>query len=208
MLTFYIGRATAFNMKPRFTMLVLLIAFGCAVKDTESTKTPAPQSDQVADKPLTKPGRKDSLLLINVVTHYFSSPTVEDTFKITLRGETVRDATVEFEIRTPEGYSIHYESFPSNYLIGYGLSDKATERERTDYIKDRILRLFNEENFKQPAISSEDVFDESYSDKEIWDDIHADTTAISFEYIIAEETIRHIAYSKKLKQVMLIYTCC
>lgn len=195
-------------MKPRFTILILLIAFGCATKDTNTINTTTPQNNHVADATFAKSHRRDSLLLTNVATHYFSSPTAKDTFEITLRGETVNGGTVEFEIKTHEGDLIHYDSFPSYYLIGYGLSDKATEIEKTEYIKDRILNFFNEDNFKQPAISSEEAFDESYSEKEIWDDIRADTTAVRFEYIIAEESIAYIAYSKKLKNVVVIYSCC
>ena len=83
----------------------------------------------------------------------------------------------------------------------------STKKERK-YIKDKLDKFFNEDNFHQPAIAANDSFDEDYTKKEIWDDIISDRTAIGFYYLIGEEDGRHIAYSKKLGKVVLYYNCC
>jgi hypothetical protein len=110
--------------------------------------------------------------------------------------------------KTNQGLVLHHRSFPSNYLIGYGLDKNASETEREEYIKSRISKFFDEENFQQPAISKDEKFDEDYSIKEIWDDIKSDTTAVRFEYLIAEESHGIIAYSKQFKRVVTIFSCC
>jgi hypothetical protein len=100
------------------------------------------------------------------------------------------------------------EVFPSTSFLNYGLNDSPTEKEKQEYIKSRIDKFLNEDNFRQPAIMTESAFDEDYSVKEIWDDIISDQTSIGFYYLIGEEDGRHIAYSKKSKTVVLYYNCC
>jgi hypothetical protein len=76
------------------------------------------------------------------------------------------------------------------------------------YIRNRIKEFFEEKNFKYPAIKQDEVLDEDYSDKEIWNDIQSDRTAIGFFYLIGEEDGRTIAYSKKTKKVVMYFNCC
>lgn len=191
-------------MRTSLRILALLTILSCSVKDkTVDTKiTQGLQADS------TPKDAKDTILLQNVVAHYFSSPIAKDTFRITLTGQTINNGTVEFDIQTYQGLVIHYRTFPSYDLIGYGLDNNASEPEKEEYIKSRISNFFEEENFRQPAISKNDKFEEDYSNKEIWDDIGSDTTAVTFEYLIGEESFGRIAYSKKLDKVVTIFSCC
>ena len=93
-------------------------------------------------------------------------------------------------------------------LLDYGIKDDPTSSETEDYIKNRIDNFFNEDNFHQPAISKNDSYEEDYSKKDIWDDISSDETSVGFYYLIGEENGRHVAYSKKLKKVVVYFNCC
>lgn len=192
-------------MRITFKILILLTILNCSNKDT----TPF-DNKTVEDIPAENKSNhyQDTLHLTNVTTHYFSSSIVKDTFKLTLTGQTITDGKLEFEIKTNYGLVIHYETYPSYYLIGYGLDDTATEIQKREYIKGRLLSFFNEENFRQPAISKDEIFDEDYSNKDVWDDIKSDTTSVKFEYLIGEESHEQIAYSKKLKKVVTTFSCC
>jgi hypothetical protein len=194
-------------MRTTFKITILLIILGCSTKDKpilENTKSPG---IQVLDNK-SKQNKVEILLLTNVITHHFSSSTSKDTFKIRLIGKTITESKFEFEIKTSHGLVIHFETYPSYYLVGYGLDPNANEIEQSEYIGGRISKFFDEENFRQPAISKDELFDEDYSNKEIWDDIKSDSTSVKFAYLIGEEGNGQIAYSKKLKKVVTIFSCC
>ena len=84
----------------------------------------------------------------------------------------------------------------------------ASVKDQENFIKSRVLEFFDEKNFKTPAIKSDEVFDEDYSDKDIWESIKNDKHAIGFYFLIGEEDGRSIAYSKRLKKVVLYFNCC
>jgi hypothetical protein len=71
-----------------------------------------------------------------------------------------------------------------------------------------LREFFGEKNFLAPAIKENENFDSDYSDKNIWFDIREDRTATGFSYSIGEEDSRKIAFSKKLKKVVLYFNCC
>lgn len=193
-------------MKIQLLIIGLSAILGCSTKDTGTSSDE--ERDQDTSDIHSNQDRTEILFLKNVIAHHFSSPTVKDTFKIKLTGQTITEGTVEFEIKTNYGLVIHYENYPSYYLIGYGLDSNASETEKADYIKNRILRFFDEENFQQPAILKNEIFEVDYSDREVWEDIKSDSTAVKFDYLIGEEGNGRIAYSKKLKKVVTIFSCC
>lgn len=113
-----------------------------------------------------------------------------------------------FQIVDENGIEILTEKYPANYLIGYGLDPGATIEEQENYIKKRVDEFFKGENFISPAIELESKFDEDESDYQIWNDIKSDSTAVGFLYLIGEESIKSIAYSKKMKKVVVYFSCC
>ena len=150
----------------------------------------------------------DTVLYKSEALHHFSSTTDKDSFKIIVTGQSIKSGQFRFQITTKEGRAILDESFETTMLLDYGLKDNPTDNETEEYIKTRIDKFFNEDNFHQPAIAANDSFDEDYSKREIWDDIISDQTTVGFYYLIGEEDGRHIAYSKKLEKVVLYYNCC
>jgi hypothetical protein len=140
--------------------------------------------------------------------HNFSSIVDKDTFKITVYGKSLNDGKFRFQIVASSGKPILDETYETTRLLDYSLKANATDIEIEDHIKARIDKFFNEDNFNQPAISRDATFDEDYSEREIWDDLVADQTAVGFYYLIGEEDIRRIAFSKKLGKVVMYYNCC
>lgn len=177
-----------------------MTTLSCSTKsDTQTNEIKAGQHEI---KPV------DTILYKKETLHHFSSATDKDSFKIVVTGKSLKSAHFRFQITTNDGRVILDESYETTMLLDYGLKDKPTDSETEEYIKARIDKFFNEGNFHQPAIASNDSFDADYSRKEIWDDIIADQTAVGFYYLIGEEDGRHIAYSKKFGEVVLYYNCC
>ncbi len=152
---------------------------------------------------------KDSVLVESRVEHEFSKMGKKDEFYICIRGSSIADGSVFFTIVRYDKTTILTEEFPSYLLMNYGfIGDINSVQEREKYICSRIERFFEEKNFLFPAISNEEYYNEDYSDKEIWDEIQADKTAIGFSYLIGEGDGRRIAFSKKKRKVVLYFNCC
>lgn len=163
-------------------------------------------SEIVKLKSLTE---KDSILLEQRKFHFFSNTEKEDEFHIYLTGETIYKGTITFQITNHKEKLILKEKFSAQLLIGYEfIGDQKSLKDKEDFIIQRVMEFFKEENFIYPAISSKDIFDEDYSDKKIWEDIKSDKTAIGFNYLIGEEDGRRIAFSKKKGKVVMYFNCC
>ncbi len=138
----------------------------------------------------------------------FSSASGKDSFSIVVTGKSIIDGQFRLQIITTVGESLLDETFPTNMLLDFGLKDNPTDQDREDYIKKRIDEFFAEKQFRQPAIDTDDTFDEDYSKREAWDEIASDPSAIGFHYLVGKEDGRHIAYSKKSGKVVLYFNCC
>jgi hypothetical protein len=152
----------------------------------------------------------DSTLIEKKTKHKFSQIDTKDEFSICVKGESLLKGKVIFTITNFDGIEIFKEEFPSLYLIGYDLPQgiNAPKKDQDDFIKKRVNEFFDAKNFKTPAIISDEIFDEDYSEKEIWDEIKTDKYAIGFYFLIGEEDGKNIAYSKRLKKVVVYLTCC
>ena len=151
---------------------------------------------------------QNSVLLKNEVLHNFSSLSLQDTFRIYATGTSILDGQFHFQIITSDASIIHDETLDTTWLLDYGAEGDTTLTAKESYIRNRIENFFNDKNFRQPAISSTEVYEADYSDKTIWDDIKSDSTAIGFYYLVGKEDGRRVAYSKKLNKVVLYYNCC
>lgn len=153
--------------------------------------------------------KEKAILLTTFKKHYFSSKQSPDTFRMVLNGENLTKAVVTFTILNPKGMVIYTVTFPAQYLIGYEiLEENPTRKQQEDVIKRRVKEFFLDKNFKSPAITADEEFEEDYAEKSIWQDIKSDKTAIGFYYLIGEEDMRWIAYSKKIKKVVVYHNCC
>ncbi|MEJ8758010.1 hypothetical protein WG947_13445 [Pontibacter sp. H259] len=144
----------------------------------------------------------------SIKRHTFSDPTTQDIFIVKLVGDSVQTAAVTFEITDSKGKQLYTDTFEANYLLNYDLKENATATERDAFIHARIDSFFVDVNFKDPAIKPDMTFDPNYSDKKIWDDVQADTSAIGFYYLKGKEDGRWIAYSKAQQKVVLYFNCC
>lgn len=151
----------------------------------------------------------DSILIEQRAIHNFSNADKKDEFYVCIKGKSIVEGKVIFTIINHDKITILREEFPSYLLMNYGFEgDLKSEKDREKYMRYRINEFFEEKNFKYPAIKQDEIFDEDYSDKEIWNDIQSDGTAIGFFYLIGEEDGRTIAYSKKTKKVVMYFNCC
>lgn len=149
-------------------------------------------------------------LLVISKHHEFSTPGQKDLFQLEVKGSDLLHAEVFFTITSSGNRSIYNISFHSIDLINPDLPAgiDAPKKDQIAFIENRIRTFFDETNFRIPAIAANQEFDEEYSDKQIWDEIKNDKTAIGFYYLLGEEDGRQIAYSKRQKKVVLYFNCC
>jgi len=196
--------------KPFLMILSIVLSLCLYSKATESqVLTLEPVNAEIENINKSTDAIKDSALIENRVMHSFSQMDKKDEFYICIKGKSILDGKMIFKIIKSDGTEILNEEFPSCFLLGYGFAgDKNSVKDKEDYIKSRITDFFNEKNFLHPAIQPGESFDEDYSDKEIWDEIKSDQTSIGFSYLIGEEDLRMISFSKKKRKVVMYFSCC
>ena len=192
---------------------IILIFFFLSISKTSSYGIEfqtAPTSSTVAIKEDLKTSPSiDSILIESKVEHEFSQIDKKDEFYICIRGKSIVEGKVIFKIVRSDKTVILEKEFPTYLLMNYGFDgDLNSIKDREKYMISRIEGFFNEKNFLYPAIKKDEQFDEDYSDKEIWNEIKSDQTAIGFSYLIGEEDGRKIAFSKKQKKVVMYFNCC
>lgn len=204
--------AVIFSMKIQLLILGLLTILSCSTKPNSETDIQGDtinsdtQSQDINEE--QKELKSDTILYTKQVLHHFSSTVESDTFKIIVTGQSIKNGQFKFQIISKDKGILFDENFETRMLLDFSLKPNPTDKDIEDHIKNRIDKFFNEDRFRQPAVSENDTFDEDYGEKEIWEDIASDRTAIGFYYLIAEEDGRHIAYSKRKKTTVQYYTCC
>lgn len=178
------------------------------MKESQSVTIGQPKTEKKKTETMVN-SKKDSLIIENRITHEFSQLEKKDVFSICIKGKSFSDGNVIFTITSFNGVEILKEEFPSNYLMNDGfIGNQDSIKDREDYIKKRIIEFFNEDNFYYPAIKTTENFDKGQSDKDIWEDIKSDKSAVGFSYLIGEEDGRKIAFSKKNGKVVSYFNCC
>lgn len=143
------------------------------------------------------------------VRHFFSNSAAPDVFQLKVQGDDLLAAEITFTIMNSSGDVLYREIFPANALIGYALNwETATTAEKEAVIRTRINAFFSEDRFEKPAIKAGDQFDAEYSDQQAWEEIKSDPSAIGFIYYLEGEDIRHIAFSKRTRKVVMYFNCC
>ncbi|NCA77917.1 MAG: hypothetical protein EOM90_16435 [Alphaproteobacteria bacterium] len=196
--------------RPILMILSILLILCLYWEATEAqVLTPVPIITEIENINKSTATIEDSVLIENRVMHSFSQMDKQDQFYICIKGKSIIDGKMMFKIIKSDGTVILNEEFPSCYLLNYGFEgDIHSVKDREDFIKSRISDFFNENNFLHPAIQPNESFDEDYSDKLIWDEIKSDQTSIGFSYLIGEEDIRMISFSKKKGKVVMYFNCC
>jgi hypothetical protein len=181
------------------TLIVLLISvlfFSCKPKEIKKPD------------PITFAESKQQFNLVESVKHYFSDPKAKDSFVIRLKGHSILNSKIAFEIFNPKGERIFREDFPARFFLNYDLNEPSTDQEKEDFIVKRMKEFFKEDNFNQPAVKKSDILDTEYSDKKVWEEIQSDPTAVGFYYELGQEDGRSIAYVKKENKVVTFFNCC
>lgn len=144
----------------------------------------------------------------------FSDPATRDTFQLTVTGNDYLHAQVAFRILSAAGKVIYHDQFTSDYLIGYGILDKAgpngslNDSTRVEYIRERLKHFFDDENFRTPAIGADADFEPQHTSRELFDELRADPRATSFHYLLGKEDGHYLAWSDRFGKVMMFYNCC
>lgn len=184
-------------LKPIVIIAILLsVVASCNNVETSATVS-------AKDSSANGSGQK-GWFMTNSTKHVFSDPNAADSFVIVLSGsDSLLDAHVKFEIIDHSGQSIHIDTFSASYLLGYDIENKEA------YIKQRIREFFDKDNFLHPAIPPKDTMDADYTEsKANWEEIKANPGAVGFYYLTGEENGQRIAYSRKLKKVVVYFSCC
>jgi len=202
------------NYMPRYIWLGLVIFLTSSCTSSKKEQNLNSEATELNEAIIENPKQKefteiDIKLVEQKRLTIFSNSKEKDEFLIYVVGETIYEGTAFFQITNYEGVVIHNESFPSKFLIGQEfVGDRNSETEMEEFIIERVKNFFNEENFQFPAISPEENYDEDYSNKDIWEDILSDQTAVGFYYLIGDGDGRRIAYSKKNGKVVVFHNCC
>jgi hypothetical protein len=149
-----------------------------------------------------------NIVLSRSVRQPFSEVHKEDLFRLTITGKAIVSGEVSFEIINSNGRILYAETFPAQYLLGYADDAEDKPQQKESSIRKRVAEFFNSGNFTRPAIRTGEPFDADYSDKNTWENIKSNRSAIGFYYLLGEENGRRIAYCKKLKQVLVFFSCC
>lgn len=199
------GRKKSRSMKRFFVIPVVL--FLCCQGNSPQPATDVENVSETEDTIVHEDSHP--ILLKNEMSHLFSSSETSDEFKLELIGETILSSIAILTISNEEYGEIYHEEFAAEDLIGWGMDDSTDQSDAAKelYIFKRVNEFFDEKNFPNPAINAKEEFDSNYGIKEYWQDIK-DDKAIGFHYYIGKEDGRWIAFSRKLKKVVLYFNCC
>ena len=189
-------------------LLFSIVLFSCNTTTKDLNKSHVVKKTNEKNEISNKQSLTETILIENKIKHAFSNPDKLDLFQVYLKGESILKSKLVFVITNYNGVVLLKEEYSSIDLIGYGLDNNASNKVQEEFIKKRIAEFFKEDNFSKPAIKLDTEFVSNYSEKQVWDDIKSDQTAIGFDYLIGEEDGRSIAYSKKFKKVVEFYGCC
>ena len=199
-------------MKKLCVILLVILTVSCIrnAKEKDSQIVTDGQVNLEMEKKDSKVGvAEESVLIEKRVMHEFSEIDKKDEFYVCIKGESIVEGKVVFKIISHNGTEIFNEEFPSSLLLDYGFKfegDPNSIEDKENYIKDRIGNFFNENSFNNRPIEPDEDFDAEFSNKEIWDDIKSDSTAIGFTFFIGETGSRSIAFSKKTGKVVMYFS--
>ncbi|MFC4231086.1 hypothetical protein ACFOW1_04245 [Parasediminibacterium paludis] len=204
-------------MLPKSWLVFTILAFiymACKDEKKPTINTPKVNSDSLLSlinkTPETTSRLVDSInhndtthLFAVSFKHPFSNVNTLDSFTLTLSGKSIREGMLTFKILDVNGNEIHKEVFYAFDLL-FDEGDIIPHNKHADTIIARMKVFFTKDRFIQPAIELIPQYNEDQSNKENWDDINSDKTAIGFTYNYGYEGTYGIAYSKK-KQKTIVY---
>jgi len=146
------------------------------------------------------------IIFSNACLHSFSDPGAPDSFHVQLTGLTIRGGQVTVDIVTADGRNIYHEKFAAHELLSD--VEHLTPKQEEDHIRQRIAHFFDKDAFEMPALGQNEVFDGDYVNKDDWEDIHSNRSAIGFHFLRGSEYDLFIAYSRKKRKAVPYSACC
>ncbi|MBT9391726.1 hypothetical protein KLP40_01010 [Hymenobacter sp. NST-14] len=138
--------------------------------------------------------------------HVFSAPASPDEFELTLRGRDVLTGQLTFTITDASGQVIFREMLTPADLeasLAYEMqTPTVTPAEREAYIRRRMDEFFADKNFRQPALTPKDAYQEGGADRPTWTELQQRPDAVGFVYLVGKEDRRRIAYAPGTRQVV------
>jgi hypothetical protein len=186
------------RMKTQLFVCLLLIGVISACHQNNSAKT-------YNSKKIMPVVKSSPYMLSQVVAHEFSDPVKKDTFKLFLKGKSILNGDVHFEIVSYNHQTIYSQKFSGSDILGDLIDMDWGKKQKEDTIKARFKDFFNKQNFLKPALNIKESRDSDYVDKVDFKDIYGDNTATGFIYAYGYETTLEIAWSKKRKKVVVCF---
>lgn len=145
----------------------------------------------------------------HVVLKPFSDSVQVDTFKVALKGETLKEMTINFSITAYNGKLIYQKGLKARDLIeNYKTTvDLKKERSQMDFILNEYKLFLDDENFLEPAVTENENPDQYTPDKNFYEELRR-SSLNGFKYRTGKENNVYIAWSEKEKKVKPYYNCC
>lgn len=170
---------------PLFFFLLFIVA--CNPSDQE---VEAEMQDQLVLKPFSDTGKVD-------------------TFKVSLKGRTMKDLIINFTITSYNGQLIYSKNFKGKDLVDNYKStvDLKKEQSQLTFIKNEYKLFLDDENFLEPAVTENENPDQYAPDKLFFEELKQ-SALNGFKYRTGKETSVYIAWSRKEEKVKPYYICC
>jgi hypothetical protein len=144
----------------------------------------------------------------------FSSDTTEDCFILNVPKGLVTETKTTLCIVTKQGEIIYEHTFPTSDLInGYATEEIKTDKEMELYILSEAKSILDQNSFRDlNKLTEEDGIinqtdKDGYENYDVFIECKNDRRPL-YCYGLQEEDIRFLGYSRKLKKVVIVLTCC
>lgn len=139
----------------------------------------------------------------------FSDSVKLDTFRIALKGESLKDMVMSFNITAHDGAKIYQKDFKVTDLIKNYEStlDLKKESKQKEFIQQELKLFFEDENFLEPAVTENENPDANTPDKAFFAELKR-SALNGFKYRTSNEQKVYIAWSEKEHKVLPYYSCC
>ena len=144
----------------------------------------------------------------DMVVKPFSDSTQTDTFRLELVGTEPRNMFLWFSITSFEGKRIYEKKIKAKDLFkNYDVKDINKKKIQIQFLKDEVGRFLDEENFMEPAVTTEEKADANVPDKIFYEELKK-SQLNGFIYRLGKEQKVYIAWSDRDKKVKVYYSCC
>jgi hypothetical protein len=199
-------------MRVALFLPVLGLLAACSTPDASQSATTSPAADSTARLEPMDTARAsaadpqaDTLKTVRR-RHVFSAPASPDEFKLTLRGKDVLTGQITFTITDAAGQVIFREMLtPADLEASMVYEMKkttVTPAEREAYVRRRMDEFFADKNFRRPALTAKDAYQEGGADRATWMELQKRPDAVGFVYLVGKEDRRRIAYAPGSRQVV------